>query len=74
MKAPVVDAARRGAADLDVVRSHPARQHHGALEQHVEAGRGGALGVDGARLVQLHVPALAQPLQLVLAQLLEQEQ
>ena len=69
-----VDAALAGPADLDVVRADPPRGDQGALDEHVEAVGRGALGEQHAGLDPLHVPLLAQPPELLLGQLLEQEQ
>ncbi len=68
-----VHAALRRPADLHVVGAHPARQDQAALQQCVEAGGGGALGVDRTRLDQLDVPSLAEPGELVVGELLEKE-
>ena len=69
-----VDAALAGPADLDVVRADPPRGDQGALDEDVEAVGRGALVEQDAGLDQLHVPLLAEPPELLLGQLLEQEE
>ncbi len=69
-----VRPALGGPVDLDVVVDDPARHHQRAVEQHVEAGRVLALAVEPARLDAHHVAVLAQEVQPLVGERLEQEQ
>jgi hypothetical protein len=71
---PGVHAAVGGPGDLHVLGADLAGQGQAALDHHVEAGRRIALVVDRAGLEVLDVPVLAQPFQLLVLKLLEQEQ
>jgi len=64
-----------GPGDLELSPGGPHDHRQGALEQHVQAGRGLADAVDGgAGLVGGDLAPLGQPGQLVVAEALEQEQ
>ncbi len=69
-----VDAALAGAADLDVVGTHPPRGRDLAVEQDVQAGSGITLAEEPARLGVDDLAVLAQPLQLGILELLEEEE
>ena len=69
-----IDAGARRPARLDVVGANLAGQHDRAGEQYVQRRRRVAFGVDTARLGDDDAPFAAQPGELVVCQLLEQEQ
>jgi hypothetical protein len=71
---PGVHPALVGAADLHLVAVHLPGHRHRAGQQHVEARRVVALGVDLAGRLGLDPAVLGQPVQLLVVERLEEEQ
>jgi hypothetical protein len=69
-----IDAGIGRPGGLDVVAADPARQHHRAGQQHVQGTGRLALGIDRSWPGNDHPALAAQPGQLIVGELLEQEQ
>ncbi len=74
VEGPGVGAAVGRPRHLEVVSADPPQQDGGAVQQHVEAGGRVAFAVQQPGLDKFDVPVAAQPGQLLVVQLLEQEQ